>query len=201
VPARLRVQAAVDTLQPCLTCHAWSSSLTEYTAFPLHANSIEEQTISQDVAALPPAEILRVQVDTELLDMGRRLLAAPETEAVRYESAAAAYLRVYERTRSAQDQDTLMGALVALEQLEHLLRDLEHQSNPARLDQTSKPGATLLTRSVQQAPPPAPSALFHRLEVGLYPPILPLCLEQDNGWLASIFVFDAHRRGPPGKVT
>jgi len=197
IPSRLHVQDAVTHLEKCLTCHSSELALTVYQPVNLHKLS-EIQAQPVDVAELPELNQLQAEVDSQLVDLGHRILDLPETDSQAYQAVAENFLQVYGKTRLETDRDTLLGALHSLSELEYRLRLLEHQASPDQWDVVSEAPIKGLLAMALSSPPALLYGVLASWTPLIYPNIEYRSYHTDTAFeIPSLVRFAVHRRGPP----
>ncbi len=195
---RLRVQLAAAHLEQCLSCHPQNTTVTlVYRATGFHASDLVQEHPS-DISDLPEVDPLKTQVDHQLIDLGKRIVAVPESDHQSYAAVAQEYLRVYETTRTSADRETLLGALQSLQLLELQLREIENQAAAYRWEVPNETAARISSAALQ-TPPTTPSQTVFEGHLGL-PLLMREAVPQpadDRVWVLSEVVFVAQRCGPP----
>ena len=141
----LYVAQAVTHLEGgCLTCHSTlveSPSVTD-SAFVLHSAGQVDDThsISSDT---PYIMLLQAEVDAQLLDLGKRILALPDKGGPDQDDAVDAFRQLYDETRDTTADSTplvMQQTLWRLNDIDALLRVVENQTNPNKWQhQDNKP--------------------------------------------------------------
>jgi hypothetical protein len=195
---RLRVQLATARLEQCLSCHPQNTTVTlVYRATGFHASD-PAQELPSDISDLPAVDGLKTQVDHQLFDLGKRIVAVPESDHQSYAAVAQEYLRVYETTRTSADRETLLGVLQSLQLLELQLREIENQVAAYRWEVPNETPARISSAALLMPPTTPPQTAFEgrsglllwMREAVPYP-------ADDRVWVLSEVVFVAHRCGPP----
>jgi hypothetical protein len=197
--SRLRVLQAVTSLEGCLTCHTTTGVNPTLATHGVFTVAYHPEIHLPEATTTGPraADSLKEQVNTQLVNIGHRILSAPSTDPKATAAVAQEFLRVYDQSLTEMDRDTLLGALKRLEALEQFLHQLEHQARSgrwARADSSSIPGMQVI---VQTAPSTSYSLAY------AWPVTLDLARtfspprEELTVIMPAEVVLACHRRGPP----
>jgi hypothetical protein len=153
--ARLAVQDAVASLEPCETCHSGAAQSGTLVAFrPLVQASRPAVDAPALAESMPQVDYLRVELDARLAEAGQRVLEAPASDDPAYRAAIDHYLAVYHAAQSDLDGAQVASALHALDGVTALLAESANRASPVRLDRTPEPAPRCLGSAAQSAPPP-----------------------------------------------
>jgi hypothetical protein len=170
---RARVAQAVSYLESgCLTCHASVNTpqLMEhaYTSVLDHTQNDEQTPVNGYMPVSISGETtaqLQNQVNTQLIEMGQRILNLPRLRDQRAEAVVEEYLHVYEQTR--ETPSVSHWALWRLDGIESLLRILENQASPYQLvRQDTQPDQPDTAGLLTLAPMPNAAVVTHYVLVG-----------------------------------
>lgn len=200
--ARAEVAQAVSELQGgCQTCHTTlNGTLAEAPAVestfirPVkHVLSPHSQPEQKQ-----PIAFANAQVNTQLVDLGQRILDLPHTVDQGVAQVSGEFLQVYEQALTTSNQIVVPDILHQIDGIENLLRTLENQALPHTLknnDLSPSPAKT-----IDQHHAPSGTGI-----IGLTHYTLMNTMEHDQGHLPDLtprslpqdFVLTTRRRGPP----
>jgi hypothetical protein len=201
---QLEVHQAVVNLQgQCPTCHSAQSDQSALIAFApgLAVHEGGGDRVAAPAAVTPPAQPAQAALNTRLLEVGTRILDAPQTSSAEYETAVDAYLRVYEASRSETTPASLLESLRQLAEIQQLLITVENQAQPNQWQKEPHSLESPDLAAASSAPSsPVPSVAYVQttiLSVSGEHATLPE--HQVHGTWQSV-TFALHRRGPPAGV-
>jgi hypothetical protein len=197
--ARLAVQDAVASLEPCETCHSGMEQGDALVAFrPLVQTSRAAVDAPSLAASMPQVAYLRVELDARLVEVGQRVLELPASDNPAYRAAIDHYLNVFDAAQSGLNHEQVASALHALDGVALLVTEAANQAQPVRLDRAPDPEPRCLEAALQSAPPPLTRVAANAQGVTLDQP---LAIEPaDLGArviVPSRVVFVSHRCDPP----
>lgn len=197
-------QAVVNLRGQCLTCHSAQSeqSALGVSAPGFAAHERGGDLVAASAAVTPAAQPSQAELDTRLLELGTRILDAPQTSSAEYEIAVDAYLRVYEASRSETTPASVLESLRQLAEIQQLLVTVENQAQPHQWQKEPHSLESPDLAAASSAPSsPVPSVAYVQttiLSVSGEHATLPE--HQVHGtWQAVTFAL--HRRGPPAGAT
>ena len=194
---RLRVLQAVVDREGCLTCHTSTVGDLVLTSASGIDAVYHTEIYLPDASVEPTAEPLERRVDTQLVNLGQRILDVPATSSPLAATVVDGFLRADEQARASSDQAALLSTLQRLEQLEQLLRILEGQAQPNQwreTDDTFIPHSWAVVQSVSSSSYGLADARPTMLDPEL------ACVTSCDSLtviVASPVAFMSYRRGPP----
>jgi hypothetical protein len=194
-PQRGDVVQAVNYLgEGCLRCHqstqAYSSSLDR----PITVLNLSHT--HSTVLSASDTVSMQTEIDLQLAELGRRLLALPITHGPEQKRAFDTFLDTYHETRQI-NRATVSTSISLIERLTLMIHDLENQANPNQIRRAesllSPPDVAALL-----VPPLSGTALIEVLPLQRIIPNRWTLLHESHEFVPSIDIaFAEHRRGPP----
>jgi hypothetical protein len=189
---RVRVMQAVADLQACLTCHTSPAELTQVVSNNILAAPHTHSADFVPVAISRPSP----QVQTQLANLGERILAVSPEQADLAETAEREFLRLYDQMQVGGSSSLSLTDLRALAELVNLL---EHQASPIRWerppDSIPGPEKWAAVRVISSAPDWA-AAQVHLIQLELRAGVR-VCCTLPMIYVPAEAVFGIHHRGPP----
>lgn len=194
---RVRLQTAVTSLAPCVSCHTGSEVIFYNNTTISHSGYFEDTLPAGLESTASPTTPLQSDIDRSLYDLGQRILALPDTAGQK--PVVEAFLRVYDESRDWAGSEIPLSLFQQLQMIEQQIRLLENRAQPDQWAVSNRVPIPAAAWQILASPTPVTVMLSIVLLLVLVSTSWSLC-EREQPVIPSRSVRAAHRRGPPARM-
>lgn len=202
----LVVAQAITRLESgCVTCHGTEVDSLAAAESALVLNPPDQVDDSGSVSSdTPYIVLLQAEVDAQLLDLGRRILALPDEPGPAQDDVVDAFRHLYDETHSAtsdSDLRVMQRALWRLNDIDALLRVVENQASRDKWQRQDNTPSNTYSAAATNTPGTAPTAVYHAGTAILDGVLDSRSVGDSYQFVVPVEIaFATHRRGPPSAL-